>query len=274
MAEGTVLIVGSYPAGLIVARNVLSRAGWQVATAGTLADGLRIARKLQPAALLLDEALAYAGQLREFVRRLPSNVRVVLSVPKGRSPELLSSTIAAQIWPLPQVAAVIEKPYDGDALLAALKKDRLSETPPPALEEPSQRIEIPEPDEEVILSGKLGLVPPEQVLQIAENVNAPVCCRFDSDGQRIEVFVKNRQVVDARQVELPGQEVLHLADDLDAARAAQALIYLVLRWTRGRFTMVAHAPMPAREVPINLSIAPLLLEGMHQLDLWRMRASA
>src|SRR5262247_2868998 len=90
-SAGTVLIVGSNPSGLIVARNVLARAGYGVITCSTWIEGYKLFGRVQPIALILDDAHSYGTALRELLRRVPERVRIILSVPKGRAPELLSS---------------------------------------------------------------------------------------------------------------------------------------------------------------------------------------
>lgn len=297
------LIVSSNPSGLIVARNALVRAGHRVVTSGVLLEGLRLVRDIAPDVLLLDDLAAQMQNFREFTRRGPKGMRVILSVPRGRGAELLAATIAEQSWPLRQVAAVIEKPYDASALLNAVRGEP---PPPPSMfDEPEtqETIRLLPPNaprlaqrmeaaleheivlgakeralllraaeqivgksklEEPILSGAIGVLGIDQILQLAENAPAPTCCRFEDGDDVVEIFIVERRVVYARKrssVPMPRVQV-------SVKEEIEALVYDVMGWTSGRVTILSDPLLPdeAKTSGVSLSIAPLLLEGMYRLD--------
>lgn len=307
---GTVLIVSSNPGGLIVARNALAGAGYRVITSGALNEGMRLVRELSPEVLLLDDLAAQTQNLREFRRRGPPEMRVILSVPKGRGAELVAATIAQQSWPMTQVVAVIEKPFDPGALLNAVRGESgAAATPAEPIEHEAEtmetiRVQVPTAtgladrmesalsghvaigeaeravlrraaqqilgrDEPPFLSGRLGLLGVDQILQVAESAPVPVCCRFEQGSETIELFLKNRKVIFAKRIGAD-QRVTQAA----LPEEIEALAYEVMGWSDGRVSVVAeNAPGAAQVSPVALSIQALLLEGMHRLD-ERRRSSA
>ncbi|MCC7384852.1 MAG: DUF4388 domain-containing protein [Deltaproteobacteria bacterium] len=250
MEARMVLIVGASPAGLVVARNVLARAGYQVLTSGTLGDGLKLARQIVPEIVLLDDAITQASGIRRLLELVPAESRVVLTVPRGRGAEFISASLTAQAWPLSRGVSVIEKPYDGEALLRAVRGEvRRDPAPSDSIDDDDDTQVV----EEVVLRGRIGPVSVEQVLQLAENTDGSICCRFEDGRSWIEVYLRSRRVVFAAREGAP-------------ELGTEAVIYELLRWKNASFRVLTHAAPPPGIASANLALAPLLLEGMFQLD--------
>jgi CheY-like chemotaxis protein len=119
----TVLVVDPNPGVLVVAKKVLSRADFEVITAGTVDEGLARANRLAPDVLLVDGLMPGASDLAwVLVRRMP----LILMAPKG-SVDDLRDALGIRRWQmLADVATVLEKPLSTDSLVDAVKRTLLA----------------------------------------------------------------------------------------------------------------------------------------------------
>jgi hypothetical protein len=163
----------------------------------------------------------------------------------------------------------------------------------------------------MVMAGQLGHVSPDQILQFAANIGSTSSTRFECGPSSVEVFMERGLLSFARQTNLPdgfalgrflvdrgliGQPELDqilmaqssanqpIGARLVAARLigrgdlmqaleiqTQELVFEVLRWTNGVFTLTANPELPseAHAAALRLQLQPVLLEGMRRLDEWR-----
>src|SRR5688572_9862894 len=91
MSAGTVLIVEPNPGILIVARNVLARAGFQVLAAHDAAEGVALCRRIGPDVILVDSKQANPKVLEALSSARSDGVPIILTVTKGRDAVTLES---------------------------------------------------------------------------------------------------------------------------------------------------------------------------------------
>jgi hypothetical protein len=109
-------------------------------------------------------------------------------------------------------------------------------------------------DPNAVAEGSLAGVPPFQVLQLAENLGGTVLCRFVKDDTSIEIWLRERHVLFAR--------------DRARIESPEELVFEVLGWTDGRFSVLLNGSLPSN---IDRShrpepLAALLLEGLSRID--------
>lgn len=180
-----------------------------------------------------------------------------------------------------------------------------------ALEEEEVFGRVENVEGEMVMSGRLGIVTVDHVVQVAEAIPKTVSVRLEQGDTAIEIFLRDHTVFYARQRNMPdlfglgrflvdegfieekeltrfillrsragqllGQllvrDGLILRSQLDKAllRQTESLFYEVVRWTNGRFQIVADPAVPEEGelAGISLPIAPLLMEGLRRLDEWR-----
>jgi DNA-binding response OmpR family regulator len=112
-------------------------------------------------------------------------------------------------------------------------------------------------DANAVAEGSLAGIPPFQVLQLAENLGSTVLCRFTRDETTIEVWLRDRHVV--------------WASDHVRFNDTEQLVYEVLSWNEGRFSVITNATVPqiAQRSRLAIPLAALLLEGLSRIDEWR-----
>lgn len=132
--------------------------------------------------------------------------------------------------------------------LASACEDALRE------EEAAQPVAI---DRRVVAEGSLEGVPPFQALQLAENLGPTVLCRFTRESSTIEIWIRERCVIWAR--------------DRHRLEEIEPLVYEVLSWNEGRFAVSTDvaAPQAAERSGVSLPLAALLLEGLSRIDEWK-----
>ncbi len=162
----------------------------------------------------------------------------------------------------------------------------------------------------LVLAGYVGHLSIDQILQLPTSVDGPARCRLERDGACIDIYYDGLQVVFARQDNLPdgfmlgrllvakgvvreqdveavmdprrglkgwlGQRLVHdgratqegVHDAL--RRQTEELIFEVVRWRTGRFSLFAKEPLPseAARAGLLIPVQHLLLEGMRRLDEW------
>lgn len=161
-----------------------------------------------------------------------------------------------------------------------------------------------------LVAGHVGPVGVPQILQLAEGFGRPVCCRFERELEAIEVVVLGRSVRFARQENLPeifrlgrflveigvlagrnlseavedarvegrrlgdflAEEGVVRPEDVRAAlsRQAKELVFELLAWDAGRFSVTACDPMPdeVADAEIELGLTGLVLDGLRRRDEW------
>lgn len=165
-------------------------------------------------------------------------------------------------------------------------------------------------DGDPLVAGRVGPVGVPQVLQLAEGFSRPVCCRFERDVEALEVVIQGRYLRFARQENLPeifrlGRFLVEIGvlagrnlsqavedarlegrrlgrflleegvlrpEDLDKAltRQFRELVFELLAWEDGRFSVTACDPMPAEvaDANIELPLTGLVLDGLRRRDEW------
>jgi CheY-like chemotaxis protein len=249
MSSGRLLIIESNPGALIVARNILAREGYDVLTCGAADEGVKRAQIHVPQVVLLDAAYAEPEVLRDLSLVSDRMLPILLLVPKGMGAMLRETLSVAEFDGRLQIVEIVEKPFVATRLLAAVDKC-IS-----ALRSSS--------DDEPLMSGRLGRLSPDQILQFADTIPATICCRFENGEQAIEIFLRNHSVVHARR---PRSNVESFSET-----ETRDLVFEVMRWTNGRFRMIADPIVPeeAEIAGTALGIAALLMEGMTRLDEWK-----
>lgn len=163
----------------------------------------------------------------------------------------------------------------------------------------------------LVVAGYVGHLAIDQILQIPSSVDGPARCRLENEGAAIDVFYDGPHVVFARQDNLPagftlgrllvayglvrdrdvdtaldprrglsgwlGQRLVRLGLVTDEGvrealrRQTEELVYEVVRWRKGRFSVFAREGLPpeAQRASVSIPVQHLLLEGMRRLDEWR-----
>lgn len=132
MSSPTILMIEPNPGILIVARNVLTRAGFTVLAVSNARQGLKLARQRRADLVVLDSAEATPGLLGDLARSRTPSVSIVLTVQKGRGDQgpALAGLLASQEA---DVVDLVEKPFPPERLLRAVDKglDRWTERTEP-----------------------------------------------------------------------------------------------------------------------------------------------
>lgn len=153
-----------------------------------------------------------------------------------------------------------------------------------ALEEEEIFGRVEDVNGDMVMSGRIGIVAFDQVLQVAEAIPRTVCVRFEQSDKAIEIFLRDHAVFFARQRDMPDifglgrflvdggfidgkeltrfmlmhsrggqllgevlvQEGLILRSQLQLAliRQTEALVFEVARWASGRFQIAADPSVP------------------------------
>lgn len=162
----------------------------------------------------------------------------------------------------------------------------------------------------LVLAGYVGHLSIDQILQLPSAVEGPSRCRLEHNGGAVDLFYNGSRVVFGRQDNLPGgftlgrllvagglvrnrdvESVLDPRQGLSGRlgerlvqrglltpegvqdalrRQTEELVYEVVRWREGRFSVFASELLPAEATLAHLDIPVqhLLLEGMRRLDEW------
>jgi CheY-like chemotaxis protein len=237
MAAARLLIIESNPGALIVARNILARAGYDVITSTDPQEGIERARIHDPHVVLLDGAMADRKTLLDLSWLSDRPLPLLLLVPKGLGARLLESLEIDDLAHRLRMVEIVEKPFLAGRLLRAVEKC------------------FKLPATQVLMEGRLGLISVDQIIQFAENVPATVCCRIRGSTHTIEIFLRGHHIFHARGKEGPVEE----------------LIFEVMSWTDGSFQIIADPLVPeeGERAGVALAVAPVLMEGMTRLDEWR-----
>lgn len=382
MSAQTILMVEPNPGVLIVARNVLVKAGFAVLAVSNARHALKLARQRRIDLALVDYALASAQLLGGLADTRPSSgVPVIITAPKGSTASL--EDLRARFVALPvELSDVIEKPFATDRLLGAVNAavdgwnertepiftDSLAQLGREVREEldvqgktdvfpfaallqqggeliddvtnpaiPSRAtqlhaeiqaslaregveldparlaacvracemvldrellrrpsVEDKPSDRKLVVTGFIGHMAVDQILQLATTVEPPARCRLESEGSAIEIFYTGHEIVFARQDNLPigftlgrllvaaghvsdrdvdrildpragvsgliGQRLLSLGH-IDEARLrdglrrqSEELFFEVVRWSHGRFSVFAQEPLPVEAQHAGISL--------------------
>jgi CheY-like chemotaxis protein len=133
MTAPTILMVEPNPGILIVARNVLTRAGFVVLAVSNARQGLKITKQRRIDLVLLDAREATKEILIDYASARTPALSIVLTVQKGRD-----GPVDALLEPVVhrgdvEICDVLEKPFPPDRLLRAVEKglDRWTERTEP-----------------------------------------------------------------------------------------------------------------------------------------------
>ncbi|MEO1334341.1 MAG: DUF4388 domain-containing protein, partial [Myxococcota bacterium] len=136
MSAGVVLMVEPNPGMLIVARNVLTRAGYSVYAVSYVREAIQVSRQQNVAAVLIDAPQADVASVSALnaERRLP----IILTFERGRAFGNQSDIDATQ--PAIASADYLEKPFAPDQLLKTVRRviDSWAEPTP----EPTARVDL------------------------------------------------------------------------------------------------------------------------------------
>lgn len=120
MTARTILIVEPNPGVMIVGRNVLARAGYEVVAVGTIEEGLRDAKKHVLDCVLLDGRHSEPEVLLALSRSKAGGVPIIITVQKGRDVLTIEALEAGGWSGIVEIAEVIEKPFSPERLLQAV----------------------------------------------------------------------------------------------------------------------------------------------------------
>ena len=120
MSRGSVLMIEPNPGILIVARNVLARAGLAVLAVSNARQGVKLVAQRRIDVVLLDGKQATPGILESLGLAAQPGLQVLLTVQKGRDADagVLEAAAALRL----DVREVIEKPFSPEHLLAAVDR--------------------------------------------------------------------------------------------------------------------------------------------------------
>ncbi len=119
MAEGVVVVVDANPGALVVSRNILARAGFEVYTAPDPDEATDRIRTAGPDVVLLDAAYAWPHVFVQIEEATFVRVPVVLVAPTGMG-DMIASDLADD--GVRNIAGVIEKPFLSDELVDAVRE--------------------------------------------------------------------------------------------------------------------------------------------------------
>jgi DNA-binding response OmpR family regulator len=149
MSGRVILIVEPNPGILIVGRNVLARAGFDVIAVSTVEEGLQEAKRRPLDTVMLDGKHSEPEVLLAFARSRSQGVPIILTVQKGRDVITIEALEAGGWSGLVEISDVLEKPFAPDRLLAAVEKavSRFNERTDPHLSIDVEDFFRPENDE-------------------------------------------------------------------------------------------------------------------------------
>ena len=116
--RGLILVVDDFPDNLDLATSVLEFAGYRVATAGSVRDGLDLARRLLPDLILSDVNMAESGF--EFIRAAKDDIRLCM-IPFVFISSSLTCESARERGLALGAARYLVRPIDAAALLAEIE---------------------------------------------------------------------------------------------------------------------------------------------------------
>ncbi len=412
MTGASVLMVEPNPGILIVARNVLARAGYGVLAVSNARQGVKLCEQRAIEVLLLDAKQASSEVMSSLRSARHPQLQVILTVQKGRDVMTLEAIENSQ-GPSICIEDILEKPFTPERLLSAVDHalDRVNassrpdaalinvdampfeeetnhsektdifpfatllqrDTSPEESGVPSAAPTSPFDDDEtrvaigldgpgaqraarvraaledeaistdaklisacvracervlqaektsplddlqsptssiLVLTGYVGHLSIDQILQLPSAVDGPSRCRLEQNGGSVDLFYKGSSVVFGRQNNLPGgftlgrllvarglvrnrdveavldprhglsgplgerlvqQGLLSQEGVQDALRRqTEELVYEVVRWREGRFSVFASESLPieATRAQLAIPVQHLLLEGMRRLDEW------
>src|SRR5262245_36670623 len=146
MSARTILIVEPNPGIMIVGRNVLARAGYDVIAVSTIDEGLRDAKRHALDCVLLDGRHSEPEALLALSRSKGGGVPIILTVQKGRDVITIEALEAGGWSGIVEIAEVIEKPFSPERLLQAVEKamSRSIERTDPSIEIDSELLLLSE----------------------------------------------------------------------------------------------------------------------------------
>jgi DNA-binding response OmpR family regulator len=122
MGARTILIVEPNPGIMIVGRNVLARAGYDVHAVSTIDEALKDAKKRSFDCILLDGRHSEPEVLIALSRSKTAGVPIIITVQKGRDVLTVEALEAGGWSGLIEISEVIEKPFSPERLLQSVEK--------------------------------------------------------------------------------------------------------------------------------------------------------
>lgn len=186
MNRGSVLMIEPNPGILIVARNVLARAGFGVLAVSNARQGVKLVAQRRIDVVLLDSKQATPGILESLGLAAQPSLQVLLTVQKGRDadPGVLEAAAALRL----DLREVIEKPFSPEHLLGAIDRafarGRARQAPMDTL----VNVDAIPFGEEVVEHDKTDIFPFAHLLQTAGvNGDAPSDDPFDDDETNVGI---------------------------------------------------------------------------------------
>ncbi len=308
MGSGVVMVVDANPGALMVSRNILARAGYEVHTAPDPDEACTRIRTAGPDVLLLDAAYAWPHVLVQLEAASFVRVPVVLVAPAGMG-QVIASDLAED--GVQNIAGVIEKPFLSDALTCAVRDavldckhtrqleirgpvtlDTLQETLDaesacdllgvrPVVE--VSPVDEPERDrldliQEVRSAMELdGTPPPRDVLMSGHigDITVPHLLQF-AEGLSVTAMIRfrcdeQRFVVTLQERHVVGARRGLARRDVDDAEACLQIVGEALALTDGTFSVERSERVSSL---IRLPLAAVLLDGLRRQDEALLRLDA
>ncbi|MEQ8276358.1 MAG: DUF4388 domain-containing protein [Deltaproteobacteria bacterium] len=309
MGTGVVVVVDANPGALVVSRNILARAGYEVHTAPDPDEACSRIRTAGPDVLLLDAAYAWPHVLGQLEAASFVRVPVVLVAPAGMG-QVIASDLADD--GVQNIAGVIEKPFLSDALTCAVrdavldcKQTRQLEIRGPVTLDTLQEtldaesacdllgvrpvvevspVDEPDRDDRLDLIREVrsaleldGTPPPPDVLMSGRigDITVPHLLQF-AEGLSVTAMIRlrcdeQRFVVTLQERHVVGARRGLARRDVDDAEACLQIVGEALALTDGTFSVERRERVSSL---IRLPLAAVLLDGLRRQDEALLRLDA
>jgi hypothetical protein len=118
--------------------------------------------------------------------------------------------------------------------------------------------------EKVVMSGRLGVIAIDAILELAAKTTAAISCRFEQDDAEIELAFRAGKIAWAKRTPEAGalkRASLHESVRSILRRTTEESVRELAAWKTGVFAMVSHAIIPAELAAIDLALDLEVLIG-------------